>query len=59
MTRERCRTCGQPIGKWQPSRICRLCKRPIAKGHKWRFVAVRGRTTLQHRNCQNPDSYKG
>lgn len=48
----RCKCCGQPITK-EPVKRCRLCKKPILRGHKYRFTA-RG---LQHRHCDAPDSY--
>ncbi len=51
--RERCPTCGQPIGTWVPARICAVCHQPIRKGHKWRIE----QSTIRHRNCDQPDAY--
>ncbi len=53
-TRERCPTCGQPVGPWKPSRICALCGLPILKGHKWRIEG----SVIQHRMCKRPDAYE-
>jgi len=52
--RDRCPTCGQPIGPWKPTKVCWKCKQPIRKGHKWHFVNSRA----EHRSCADPDSYK-
>lgn len=51
--RERCQTCGQPIGHWKPTKICGVCQKPIRKGHKWQIVG----SMVQHRVCDDPDSY--
>lgn len=50
---ERCPTCGQPVGRWKPARVCGLCHQPMRRGHKWQIV----NSTIQHRDCQNPESY--
>lgn len=38
-------------------RVCRLCKKRIASGHKWRFVTVKDCTMTEHRTCKYPDAY--
>lgn len=52
--RERCPTCGQPIGPWQPSRVCGVCHRAIRKGDKWKIV----NSMVQHRICDDPQAYE-
>lgn len=54
-----CPTCGKPFKTESPVRFCRLCKKPILKGHKFRWVNLDGNvTTIEHRNCDEPNSYK-
>lgn len=36
-------------------RVCAACGHQIKKGHKWQF---NHEMKCQHRNCNNPDSYK-
>ncbi len=38
-------------------RKCRLCKKQIRSGHKFRFVTVKDCTMLEHRTCRYPDAY--
>ncbi len=38
-------------------RSCRLCRKQIRTGHKWRFVNVKGNTLVEHRTCRYPDAY--
>jgi uncharacterized protein with PIN domain len=52
--RDRCPTCGHPIGPWKPLRVCALCKQPIRKGHKWHIV----NSVVRHRVCTDPDAYE-
>jgi len=49
-----CPTCGRPFGA-QPRKICAKCKRPIGRGHKWRFTPD-GR--VEHRVCDEPEAYR-
>lgn len=53
-THDRCPTCGKPIDNPIAKRICCLCKSSILKHHKY-FINGDGR--LQHRHCDNPESY--
>lgn len=53
MQRERCPTCGQPVGVWKATRICGVCQKPIRKGDKWHIDG----STVKHRVCDDPQSY--
>lgn len=53
MERERCPTCGQPVGPWKATRVCSLCQKPIRKGHKWQIE----NSVVRHRVCDDPESY--
>lgn len=65
MTPERCVTCGQVLpqnltrAKRVYIRICRVCKKPIIRHHKyitikWTKPAI---YEFEHRNCADPESY--
>ncbi len=50
-----CPTCRRPFKTDNANRrVCRLCKEPILKMHKYRFV----KSEVEHRNCSDPESYK-
>lgn len=53
MTDAICHACGQKVIK--SGRICSLCGRTIGKHHKYVFVGG----TVQHRNCDHPETYSG
>jgi hypothetical protein len=55
----KCPTCGRPFKTESPVRFCRKCKQPILRGHKYRWINLGGNlTTIEHRNCEDPQSYK-
>lgn len=49
----KCPHCGRPFGS-PPVRVCWTCKRPIGRGHKWRF---RDDGRIEHRVCNDPEAY--
>lgn len=50
-----CPTCLRPFKpEDRDRRICRRCRQPILKHHKFRFV----KSQVEHRNCADPKSYK-
>jgi ribosomal protein L32 len=52
-----CPTCGRA---WKAAkRVCRRCGQPISNSHKWQMIpAGPGLWAIEHRNCQDPGSYK-
>lgn len=42
-----CGSCGQPL---PGRRVCSRCRKPIGKGHRYRFDGP----TVLHKNCENP-----
>jgi hypothetical protein len=51
-----CPTCKQPI-KTAVRRVCAKCHSPIALHDKYFFKTVEGNTFLEHRHCDNKESY--
>jgi hypothetical protein len=62
MTPERCPHCQQrmpkPKVKRVPDRICRSCGDPVLVHHKWKHVTDGTMTWVEHRHCDNPESYR-
>lgn len=54
---KRCRTCKQPLPQGPRIRLCARCGEPIRLHDKWVFMTRRKRTAVEHRNCDNPESY--
>lgn len=54
---KRCPTCKQVVPDKVQVRMCYKCNLPIALHDKYRYVNRFGMTTLEHRHCDNTDSY--
>lgn len=44
-----CLMCGQPLPV-AARRVCSRCKKPILKGHRYRFNG----SSVEHKNCEEP-----
>lgn len=60
--RERCPHCQQRMPKPKAvrayDRICRNCSQPIRTHHKWKVITDGSASWVEHRHCDNPESYQ-
>jgi hypothetical protein len=54
---KRCPTCKQVIADKVNVRTCYKCLFPIGRHDKYRYVNRVGITTIEHRHCDNKESY--